>query len=397
MAVPAILAAQVLVYALMLSRGGQNLETLDAMLGQWGFVGLGKPLGLVTHPWINLGFFSLVVNGFFFAAIGLVVEERLGAVGTLLLYVAGGATSGIAQWAFMGGAEGISADAGSFGEGLRAVFGPFGASAAITGAFLVFAPGALIRMLVMFPVFAVYEIPATWFILAAIAKDLWLAPGSVDQTLVGSGTGLATGAVVAMLLIAIRVIPKQDFDLFHVFKQRRRLAQIRSASKAVESRQTEALRRAAGFVPDPIPSGEAALARTEFAERMAAGDLDGLVAAFRRFVAASGDRPRPSLNRRTHLDAANTLFARGRKGEAGELYERFLQDFPADAEAPHIRLILAVILTRFANRPREAAELIVGLENLLTQADDVEILADLRRELAARTSETGGGAASVKD
>ncbi len=393
MAIPAIIALQVIVYALMLSRGGQALETLDGMLRQWGFTGLDKPLGLVTHSWITLGFFTLIVNAFFLAAIGLVVEERIGAVGTFLLYLAGGAGSGLAQWAFSGGLAGEAERAGVLGSGMLAIAGPFGASAAITGAFLVFAPGSLIRMLVMFPVFAVYEIPATWFIAAAVAKDLWLAPGGMDQTLVGSGSGIALGAAIAMLLIVARVVPKQDFDLFHVIRQRRRLAQIRAASTDVENRQTEARRRASGFVPDAVPEGEAALARTEFTDRLAAGDLDGLVAAFRRFAAVTGERPRPSLNRRSHLDAANTLFARGRKLEAGQLYGRFLEDFPADAEASHVKLILAVIHARVAGRTGDAAALVAGLENQLTDADDLEILADLRRELAGSANGSANGPA----
>ena len=378
LAVPAILLVQCLVYAMMMSRGGRDLDTLAEMLGAWGFVGFDKPMGLLTHHWINLGFYSLIINGFFLAAIGLVVEERLGALGFLLLYLAGGAASGVAAWAFAGGLGSVE-DGGP----VSPIHGPFGAAAAVTGAFLVFAPGSLIRMLVMFPVFAVYEIPASWFIAAAVVKDVWLAPGAMDQTLVSSGTGLVVGAGVSMLLVLCRIVPKQNFDLFHLIKQKRRLAEIRSASRSVSQRQTEKMRKAAGFVPDAIPSGEAAAARTELTERLAAGDLDGIVAAFRRFVATTGGKPRPALNRRTHLDAANTLFGRGRKPEAAELYARFLDDFPSDTESPHVRLILAMIYLRDTERRPVAAELLVGLEKLLTEADDQEILAYLQRELGA--------------
>lgn len=384
LAVPAVLAVQCIVYALMMSRGGRDPDTLTEMLVAWGFVGFDKPMGLLTHHWINLGFYSLIINGFFLAAIGLAVEERLGSLGFLLLYLLGGAASGVAEWAFAGGLGGSEG-----GDGFFPIHGPFGAAAAITGAFLVFAPGSLIRMLVMFPVFAVYEIPASWFIAAAVAKDLWLAPSGMDQTLAGSGAGMVVGAAVSALLVVCRIVPKQNFDLFHLIKQKRRLAEIRSASRTVDQRQTEKMRRAAGFVPDPIPTGEAAAARTELTDRLAAGDLDGIVGAFRRFVAATGAPPRAALNRRTHLDAANTLFGRGRRAEAAEVYARFLEDFPADAESPHVRLILAVIYTRDTERRADALELLAGLEKLLTQADDQAILADLRGEL------NGGSAGEV--
>ena len=387
LAVPAILAVQCMVYALMMSRGGRDPDTLTGMLSAWGFIGFDRPLGLLTHHWINLGFFSLIINGFFLAAIGLVVEERLGSFGFLLLYLAGGAASGVAAWAFEGGLG--SAESGS---PVLPIHGPFGAAAAVTGAFLVFAPGSLIRMLVMFPVFAVYEIPASWFVAAAVVKDLWLAPSGVEQTLVGSGTGMVVGAAVSVLLVVCRIVPKQNFDLFHLIRQKRRLAEIRAASRSVTQRQTEKLRRAAGFVPDAIPTGEAAAARTELTERLAASDLDGIVGAFRRFVAATGAKPRPALNRRTHLDAANTLFGRGRRAEAAEVYARFLEDFPADAESPHVRLILAVIYTRDVERRTDALELLAGLEKTLTQADDQAILADLRLELnAGSAGEPGKG------
>lgn len=382
LAVPAVLAVQCIVYALMMSRGGRDPDTLMGMLRVWGFVGFDRPMGLLTHHWINLGFYSLVINGFFLAAIGLTIEERLGSFGFLLLYLVGGAASGLAAWAFSGGL-------GDGDEGITPIFGPFGAAAAVTGAFLVFAPGSLIRMLVMFPVFAVYEIPASWFIAAAVVKDLWLAPGGMDQTLVGSGTGIVVGAAVSVLLVVCRIVPRQNFDLFHVIRQKRRLAEIRAAARTVDQRQTEKMRRAAGFVPDAIPTGEAAAARTELTERLAAGDLDGIVGAFRRFVAATGEKPRAALNRRTHLDAANTLFGRGRRAEAGEVYARFLEDFASDAESPHVRLILAVIYTRDVERRADALELLAGLEKTLTGADDLAILADLRREL------NGGSAGEV--
>lgn len=394
LAVPAVVGVQCVVYGLMMSRGGRDADTLAEMVGAWGFVGFDKPMGLLTHQWINLGFFSLILNAFFLGAIGLEVERRLGAIGFVLLYLFGGAVSGVASlefagWAFAGGIEGNSQ--GPIQEAMP-IFGPWGAAAAVTGAFLVFAPGSLIRMLVVFPVFSVYEIPAAWFVAAAFVKDLWLAPSDWNQTLVCSGTGMLVGAAVSVLLVLCRIVPKQDFDLFHLIKQKRRLAEIRNASRTVEQRQTDKMRRAAGFVPDPVPTGEAATARTELTERLASCDLEGIIGAFRRFVAAAGAPPRAALNRRTHLDAANTLFGRGRRSEAGEVYARFLEDFPTDGESPHVRLILAVIYTRDVERRTDALELLAGLEKTLTQADDQAILADLRLELSAGSAgDVSGG------
>jgi hypothetical protein len=186
-----------------------------------------------------------------------------------------------------------------------------------------------------------------------------------------------------MLLLLLRIVPRDEFDLLKIIDQKRRLAAIRAATRAIDQRQTSRARAASGVVP--VEPGEEALSlRAAVAEAVAREDWAGGHAALLTFLAHVGDgASRLSVSRRVHLSLANGLFQCGKHPEAEVAYARFLHDHPADAEVPHVRLMLALIRVRYTARPLLARPLLLGLETLLADPDDQEILKSLRAEIPA--------------
>ena len=232
---PAIVVLNLIVYVVLAARGGDDPEQDAAFVQQWGFSGFDKPLGLLTHHWIHGGVMSLAVDALFILVMGMVVEDKLGHLATLALYLAGGAV-------------GASVEHWTSAPGAPPIVGGGGAPAALIGAFIVFAPGATVRMLLLFPVISVVEIPAGWFIAAAVLKDVWMHGGG-GTALLGTVAGYALGIALALGLILTGLASRENFDLLHVFKQQRRLREIRAAALEANARETRLARGPAAPPP----------------------------------------------------------------------------------------------------------------------------------------------------
>lgn len=374
-------AMHVAAYVLVASRVGRDQEMFEKALEAWGYTGLAHPLGLLTHVWVQFGLLAMAMNLLFLVVIGGVVEDRLGHVGVLLVYLAGAAATAMLDRAVFPGEP-------------TPVIGPAGGLAALTGVFAALAPGGRIRFAIVFLLMTTFELSGGWIIGLSLVKEI-VTGGSirgVESTALVVGSGFVFGLAVGLLAMLTGLVSRQEFDLIHVWKQRRRLAELRQVADEIASRQTELTRKRAGAAAQAEISDACREARTAVSDRLAARDWAGVAEAFSAFILSAGEHDdRPKLARRVHLDAANGLFAAGRPGDAAGLYERFLRDHASDRETPHVRLILAVIRLRrqAAPDPAAAAKLLDGLESVLTDADDLAVLGELRRELAGDASKEG--------
>jgi Uncharacterized membrane protein (homolog of Drosophila rhomboid) len=116
---------------------------------------------LVTSQFLHGGWLHLLGNMLYLWIFGNNVEDRLGRVGFLLFYLAGGVLAGLAQ---------VAVDPGSTSP----TIGASGAIAATLGAYLVFFPGAKVTSLVFLGFFyQLIKIPAAlvlgfWFVLQLV-------------------------------------------------------------------------------------------------------------------------------------------------------------------------------------------------------------------------------------
>ena len=182
----------------------------------------------LAGPW------HLLANMLFLWVFGTAVEGRLGRGWFLLFYLVGGAVAGSAHLA-------VSS---------APVIGASGAVAAVSGAFLALFPRAHIRVLIVFFMIGFVSIPAMWFIGFYFLVDLlsqttaMLGANRSNVAYAAHLAGYAYGFSVAVLLLATRVLPRRDFDIFYLFTQARRRA-------AMAPRRRSPSAGTSWCVPDP--------------------------------------------------------------------------------------------------------------------------------------------------
>lgn len=321
---------------------------------------------LFSSAFLHAGWMHLIGNMIFLWVFGQNVEDRFGRVWFLVFYLLGGAASGGLHAAF---------------ERSPAI-GASGAIAAVAGAFLVLFPRTHVRCLWFLGLIGIYSIPAWVFIGIAIAKDLVLAGSWSDGVarlahLGGYGFGIS----VCLVLLWRRVVPRQPYDLFTIGRQAYRRRQFKELGVR---RDDSARRRMDRSARDGNLQADAlASARADVAARITGRDLDAAGDAYKALVEHHAHTPGASTLSRNHqYDLANHFFARADHQTAAYCYERFLEAYASDSEAPRVRLLLGLINARYLNDPVRARAVLTSLPSCLRDADQRALAETLLKELA---------------
>lgn len=265
------------------------------------------------------GFGHLAGNMVFLWVFGTAVEGRIGHLGFLGTYLAGGIAAGLTQAATGG-----------------AVIGASGAVSAVTGAFIALFPRARVAMFFML---SVLPVPAMLVVALYFALDLMgafgLGRGGVGYLAHVAGT--LTGLAIALTGLAAGIIRRTDMDLLYLLRQWRRRREMRSA--VAGSRSAGGPWASAGNGPD-----------ADRRVRASAAGAEG---------AASPGPEAASARRAAALRAsASEAYARGDFAAAAAAFEEALSHAPLGAEADEARLALAVIHVRkVPDRARAVAAL----------------------------------------
>lgn len=371
----------------------------------------------VTATLLHGDLLHLAGNVLFLWVFGQAVEDRFGRLGFLALYVAGAYASGLAHagleraWfelpSIVTGPEAVRVFAESRGiteqaareilESARAgrgmwvpvpAVGASGAIAAVTGAFLVLFPRTTIRCFWIFGL-NVIGVPAWWFIGLAIAWNVFAQGLGVDRGVayLAHLGGYAFGFGCAFVLLALRVFPREPYDLFTVFRQAHRRRQFRAASATAVPRPQAAAARPS---VQTRSIDELAERRAEVSRLLAEGDEPAAVEAYRALVRDYAHRPGPTtLSRSAQYRVAAYLYQHDRYAEAGEAYERFLDAYPGDREADAIRVLLARLWGVHLGRGGDARE---ALGRVIEKTADPDVRALAEGELAALAGAEEDGA-----
>lgn len=320
----------------------------------------------LTYAFLHGGPMHLIGNMVFFWVFAQAVEDRLGRVGFAAFYLVGAVATGFAHALFKD----------------NPVVGASGAVACCTGAYLVLFPLAGVRVLVFFVLIGVFVLPAWVFIALAMARDvLMLGMGSHRVAVEAHLGGYAYGFAVAFVLLALRLVPRQPYDLFTAFNQKRRRGQIRSAAERRGLHKPMASKPQKRFRPAPTqhPADGADELRRGIASALAERRPGSAATMYRRLVdghpAEAARLPRDS-----QLDLANALYQREHHDLAARAYEDFLRAHPSDAEAPMVRVLLARVLAGPMDDPQRAKEL---LRQALLELHDPQLRALARADLDA--------------
>ncbi len=207
----------------------------------------------------------------------------------------------------------------------------------MTTAFLALLPRVHVTMLVWMIFVFTFQVPA--MILIVFKMILWdniISPeiegGAAASNVAFSAHlgGYAFGFAVAMGLLALRILPRNQFDMLALWDRWRRRSGIevpfaQSAPYMARPVRAEELdSRPLADVPlTPIES-----LREEIADRLAAHDVSGAVGSYLRLLSLDEQQV---LARPQQLEIANCLAQARRYREAAAAYEAFLAAYPGAA------------------------------------------------------------------
>jgi len=342
----------------------------------------------ITYAFIHAGPMHLIGNLVTLWVFGPNVEDRFGRLGYLLFYLAGGAIAGAAHLL----------------SGPAIVIGASGAISAVTGAFLVLFPRTVVRTFVFFFLVGFFNIPALWFICFAIARDV-LGAGlhGSNVSYAAHFGGYIFGFSVAMLLLVTKVLSREDYDLFYMFRQIRRRQEFQAAVREGQDRHRRDDPKAPRVVVEvPDVPVEIAQARAALSKAISTNDRTSIPALYSTLVAAveSGRKVNTQLpqtleilSSRAQVDLANRLFEAGDRAAAARAYRGFLSLYEKDPESSVVRVMLALLMVRYLEQQQQARALLETAINALKDKDSEHT--ELARALLSEIDRPPGNAAGA--
>jgi membrane associated rhomboid family serine protease len=277
------------------------------------------------------------------------LEDRLGRLWFLLFYLLGGVAAGALQLTFS----------------RHPLIGASGAIAACTGAYLVMFPRTQVKAIFLLALGSIVNISAWWFITFSICMDIGSQlfgrarlpfGGSDNVAHLAHLGGYFYGAAIAFSLLGLKLIPREQYDLFSMGKQAYRRRQFKEAGRAAQQKVAQHWDKA------KQAQGEAdalAAARADVIAKINASDLPAAAAAYKKLADTYANYiGGTTLSRRYQYDIANYFYTTKDHTAALYAYERFLEAYPKDPESPSIKLLLGLLHARTFNDPIRAKQLI---------------------------------------
>jgi len=295
----------------------------------------------ITYQFLHApGFAHLGGNMLFLWVFGNAVNAKMGQWCYLLFYLAGGVFAATGHgWYYN-----------------HSLVGASGSIAAVTTAYLALFPRSQITVLYWWFFIGTFQLPSMWMIGAKlILWDNMLAPGMIGESNVAYNAhlaGYAFGLAATAGLLAVHILPRDQYDIVALWRRGLQRRQMRSAM----SDPTAEARARYGRVARPVSmdrlaeSGEPAVVsdpvsglRSRIAEALVRQDRDSAAELYERLIDMD---PAHVLPRPQQLDVANQLYTLHRIPQAAAAYERYLRHYSGSAEADHVRLLLGIIYAR---------------------------------------------------
>jgi membrane associated rhomboid family serine protease len=372
----ALIAANIAMFVLtdmLMGAAGErlkNIYALDAARPElWQYLTYQFMHGDVAH---------LLGNMLFLWIFGDAVCDRMGSVCYLIFYLAGGVFAGVV---FAGSAD-------------NPMIGASGAIAGVTTAFLVLFPRVHVTMLFwLFLFLTTFQIPA--MILIVFKIILWdnvLAP-AMDRGLTSNVAysahlgGYAFGFLVALLMLVVRALPRNQFDALALWgRWRRRSGYVDGIPRGGPGARLIDVREMASRPLEALQLTPIEALREQIVERITDRDMAEAARLHGELLTLD---PAQVLPRNAQLELANFLAHQQRHDAAAAAYEGFLAAYPAAPDAHQVRLLLGLIYNRYLRAPERAVAHLRGALAGLHGAAQGSLAADeLRR---AELALAGGG------
>jgi membrane associated rhomboid family serine protease len=318
----------------------------------------------ITYQFLHASPMHLIGNMIFLWVFGNAVEDRLGKAGYLFFYLSMGVLAGIGH--------SLTSDA--------PVLGASGSVAGVSGAFLMLFPLTRIAFFYWFFFIGFFEISAKWVIAFYVIKDiLFMGMGVGNTAYTAHLAGYVGGFVVALGLLASRVLSREPYDLFTMWGHKRRRDEFkRLTEKGASVWEGKAHHPGQDGPSDMTEQDKQIMARRqEISRAITNHDLDAATKTYLQLVNEHGEQ---TLNQRQQLDIANHLFQQGEHAHAAVAYERLLKTYPKHDERGNAQLMLGLINARYLNKPDEARPHLQEASQRL-HGDDAALARQLLSEL----------------
>jgi membrane associated rhomboid family serine protease len=352
----ALIAANVLVFIIQQHWAGQDQYALEPRNLHL--------LNYFTYQFLHASPLHLAGNMLFLYIFGNNVNDRLGHLGYLAFYLAGGVAAGIGHV--------ISSSA--------PVIGASGSISAVTGAYLVLLPRSHITVLYWFILIGVIELPSVIFIALSFAMDFIMGFGGSDTGVAHLAhlAGATFGFAICFILLSVRLLPRDQFDLFALVQRWNRRRQYRDlvSSGYDPFSVTPPPSRS---VPDPRQERIQDV-RAQISEAVAHRNIND---AARFYLELHAIDPQQVLARQNQLDVANQLFADGVYGAAADAYEGFIRFYPKHEHLEQVQLMLGLLYARYLDRPDKARENLNAALQRLSTSREIDLAKEELSKLAS--------------
>lgn len=324
----------------------------------------------ISYQFLHSGIMHLAGNMLFLYVFGNSVEDRLGKVGYLCFYLAGGVCAGLGHV--------LVEDS--------PVLGASGSVSAVTGAYLALFPMSNVTLFYfVFVMLGTWEVSGWVLILAQVAENLFLQlTNPVGVAYLAHLSGYAFGFLTGAGLLLTRLLPREPYDVVALVQHYRRRLEFRRAVR-------EGMRPwESDHAATPPPSISASTPVDPQAERLMSmrtevlravdTDLTRAADLYGKLLEADARQVFP---RQLQLDLANHFVALGRHETAARAYELYLNTYRSDPRREEVELMLGLLYARYLDRRQRARELLTAALPRLQSSEQRSLAENVLTEISA--------------
>ncbi len=324
----------------------------------------------ITYAFLHGSVWHIFGNMYFLYIFGNNVNDRLGHTNYLCFYLAGAVFSAVGHILI----------APLHGSGVEIpVLGASGAIAAVTGAYLVLYPQSLITIVYWFFFIGTMEIPAIYLILLKmIFIDNIFARTSTGIAYDAHLAGYAFGIGAILLLLAVKLLRPDDFDLWAMLRrwnQRRAYrGSIAQSGDPFAGRISKKIKvKEVKTEAEKQTDEKTAAMKQEILTRITQGNIASATSLYLELLK---DNPGQLMPRQAMLDIANQLMSTGQWPDAAQAYEKFLHYYSGTEHYEQVQLMLGIVYARYLSNKTKALDYLKKALSRLTDPSQKKMCSD---------------------
>ncbi len=305
----------------------------------------------ISYAFLHGGFMHIIGNMFFLYLFGNNVNDKLGHLGYVCFYLAGGVFAAIGHMIFSG----------------SPVLGASGAVAAVTGAYLVLFPQSLVTVFYwLFFFIDTIDIPAIYF----IGFKLIVWDNMIERTVANVAydahlSGYFFGILAVLILLSTKLLSPGQYDLWMMIKQWNRRRRYRdsvdkgrdpftarvNAENVKKPKAKKVKTKEVKSESEKQKEKQIEEIRTKIAERTSQHNISE---AANLFLQLMNIDEKQVLPKKTLIDIANQLASENKHNQAAAAYEQFLRHYENYEYVEQVQLMLGLIYSRYLGKPKKA-------------------------------------------